>query len=164
METIENIYASKFREYDDIQAARGCNQHKHVPGCDEQNGAPNSDSPTPTQPHNKGKKKQKVNEVKIKADNSGGANLLILPNGDVLQVTENDLRNFKNNTTFSAFHVNKDGTYGGTPEGGLMIGATLDEALGRFPLSESAKKDVTDFFENNKQNGALRFYRLKLGM
>ena len=24
-----------FREYDDIQAASGCNQHKHVPGCDE---------------------------------------------------------------------------------------------------------------------------------
>ena len=38
METIEDIYASKFREYDDIQAARGCNQHKHVPGCDEAGG------------------------------------------------------------------------------------------------------------------------------
>ena len=41
METIEDIYASKFREYDDIQAARGCNQHKHVSGCPDANGDSN---------------------------------------------------------------------------------------------------------------------------
>lgn len=37
METIEDIYASMFRKYDDIQAARGCNQYKHVPGCPDAN-------------------------------------------------------------------------------------------------------------------------------
>lgn len=38
METIEDIYASMFREYDDIQAARGCNQYKHKPGCPDAGG------------------------------------------------------------------------------------------------------------------------------
>lgn len=28
-----------FREYDDIQAARGCNQYKHKPGCPDAGGA-----------------------------------------------------------------------------------------------------------------------------
>lgn len=27
-----------FREYDDIQAARGCNQYKHKPGCPDAGG------------------------------------------------------------------------------------------------------------------------------
>lgn len=38
METIENIYASMFREYDNIHAARGCNQYKHLPGCPNSGG------------------------------------------------------------------------------------------------------------------------------
>ena len=35
METLEEIYAGMFNKHDNIQAARGCNQYKHVQGCDE---------------------------------------------------------------------------------------------------------------------------------
>lgn len=35
METLEEMYKGKFSEYENVCAARGCNQHKHVPGCDE---------------------------------------------------------------------------------------------------------------------------------
>ena len=38
METLEEMYKGKFSEYENVCAARGCNQHKHVPGCDEAGG------------------------------------------------------------------------------------------------------------------------------
>ena len=38
MKTIEDIYAGIFEEHEAIQAARGCNQYKHVPGCDKADG------------------------------------------------------------------------------------------------------------------------------
>lgn len=135
-----------------VEAARGCNQYKHKPGCPEAGGGG----------ENNAKKKEKQAPSRIKSDSDGGANLLILPTGDVHQVSDNDLKHYKYNTKFSAFHVNEDGTYAGTPEDGLMLGATLDEALNRFPaLSEAAKKDVRSFFSANDKNGKLRFYRMK---
>lgn len=38
METLENMYTKLMGDYENVQAARGCNQHKHVPGCPDANG------------------------------------------------------------------------------------------------------------------------------
>ena len=38
METLETLYAGMFNEHDNIEAARGCNQYKHVQGCDAAGG------------------------------------------------------------------------------------------------------------------------------
>lgn len=36
METLEILYAAKVKEFDEtVAASRGCNQYKHVQGCDE---------------------------------------------------------------------------------------------------------------------------------
>ena len=35
MKTIEEMYKGVFAEYENVSAAKGCNQYKHVPGCDE---------------------------------------------------------------------------------------------------------------------------------
>ena len=38
METLENMYTKLMGDYENVQAARGCNQHKHVSGCPEAGG------------------------------------------------------------------------------------------------------------------------------
>ena len=32
---LEEMYKGVFAEYENVTAAKGCNQYKHVPGCDE---------------------------------------------------------------------------------------------------------------------------------
>ena len=43
-ETIEEMYKGVFAEYENITAARGCNQYKHMPGCDEAGKESNPDT------------------------------------------------------------------------------------------------------------------------
>ena len=63
----------------------------------------------------------------FKPDKEGDVDLILLPNGDVVQVSESDLQNFKN-TSFSAFHINEDGTFN-FPEGikNLLAFNTINE-------------------------------------
>jgi hypothetical protein len=178
MKTIEEIYADMFEEHERIFAANpyGCNQYGHRKG---HGGSSSGESSKQSNPEKKGdnkpdeKKSQQDEKAPKKApdsesadsfkpDKEGDVDLILLPNGDVIQVSRLDLQNFKN-TSFSAFHINEDGTFGGTPEKGLMIGATLDEALERFPaLSDSSKQKIRNFYKN-REKGGVRFHRLLLG-
>lgn len=40
-ETIEEMYKGVFTEYENVTAAKGCNQYKHVPGCPDAGGESN---------------------------------------------------------------------------------------------------------------------------
>lgn len=170
MKTIEEIYADMFEEHEKIMASNpyGCNQYGHRKG---HGGSSSEGSSKQSGPKKKGDNKPEQEPKKapdgesadsFKPDKGGDVDLILLPNGDVVQVSESDLQNFKN-TSFSAFHINDDGTFGGTPEDGLMIGATLDEALERFPaLSDSSKRKIRNFYKNRKKGG-VRIHRLQLG-
>lgn len=178
METIEDIYARMFNEHENIQASNpwGCNQYGHRKG---HGGSSSGGSSGQSKPEKKSDNKPEENKPQqdekapkkssdsesadsFEPDKEGDVDLILLPNGDVVQVSRSDLRNFKN-TSFSAFHINEDGTFAGTPEDGLMIDATLDEALERFPaLSDSSKKKIRNFYKKRKKGG-VRIHRLKLG-
>ena len=98
----------------------------------------------------------------FKPDEKGNVDLIILPNGEVKQVSERDLRKYKN-TEPSSFHINPNGAFSGYAEDMLLFNNTLDEALEHYPtLSASSKQKIRDFFKN-RRIGNVRFHRITQG-